>query len=368
MEQTNPLNPVSLALHPITVGTCIAAAAASGWWWLGHDVSPLLMGPSAVGSQPWRLLTSTLLHVNFIHLLFNGLWMFRFGMLLEGRLGGLRFGGLFVVLAVGSGAAEQALAGGGVGLSGVVYGLFGFLWAARRAGQRYAMDVVDQRITTLFVGWFVFCIVATYTGMLAIANVAHGMGAVLGFLIGLAAYQPRARIPAALGAGLLVAASLIGAGPLRHIVNVAGVAPPAPDADRADDALDAGRESEAVGLYRAALGETPDDWRLWYNLGIAYLRLAQYGDAVDASKRAHALEASEKTRRLLGSAHESLGVDHLEHERYDEALVSLREAASLVPDEASYHVRLAQCLDALGRASEAETARKAAETNRSTEP
>lgn len=359
MEPTNPLN------HPITVGTCIAATAASGWWWLGNDVSPLLMAPSAVGPEPWRLLTSTLLHVNFIHLLFNGLWMFRFGTLLEGQLGALRFGGLFVLLAVGSGAAEQALAGGGVGLSGVVYGLFGFLWAARRAGQRYALAVVDQRTTALFVGWFFFCIVATYTGMLAIANVAHGMGALLGFLLGLAAARPRARIAAGLGAGLLVALSLLGAGPLRPTVNLVGAAPVVLDATKADAALEAGNDEEARSLYRSALEQTPDDWRLWHNLTIAHQRLAQHEDAVESAKRAHELEASEKTRRLLGDAYERLGDQHLQGGRHREALEPLREAASLVPDEESYHERLAWCLDALGRPGEAEAARAAARESRS---
>ncbi len=340
--------------YPVAVGSCLIAAVLSGYWWLGNDVGALLMDASAARSEPWRLLTSTLLHANVVHLVFNVLWMYRFGTLLEARLGAARFGGLFVLLAAGSGAAEQALASdGGVGLSGVVYGLFGFLWVARRAGVSYASAAVDARTSALFVGWFFFCIAATYTGALAIANVAHGMGAVLGALVGVAAMMRRWRVLAALGTGLLVAGSILGAGPLRPYLNLSGVPLSSSKGDEADQALDAGRFDEALALYRAALEASPDDWRLWNNLGVAYDRLGRFDDAVEASRRAHELEGSHDTRLGLGNAHARLGYHLMLEERWQEAADAFTRAEEVIPEDGGVKLNLGACLSRLGRHEEA---------------
>lgn len=353
MEIDNPLH------RPITMGTIAISTGVSIYWWLGHDVSRLFMEDSAVGAEPWRLLTSTLLHADFIHLIFNALWMFRFGMLLEGRLGGARFGALFLLLAVGSGAAERAFFDGGVGLSGVVYGLFGWLWAARRCGRRYAEAAVDSRTTGLFVAWFFFCIVATYTEVMNIANVAHGMGGVLGVLAGYAAYKPRARIAASVGTGLLVAASLAGAGPLRSQLSFARAEPATPDEGRlADRAIDDGDYEEAVTLYRTALEKRPDDWRLWYNLYVAHSRLDQHDEGIVAATKAHELEASEQTRRALGRAHAAKGYQLMLERQFEDAVDVFREAESIVPDNAGYKHNLSICLANLGRGEEAEAKRR----------
>ena len=356
MEVVNPLE------RPITVGACLIATAVSIWWWLGNDVSRLFMEDSALGTEPWRLLTSTLLHANFIHLAFNALWMFRFGMLLEGRLGAARFGGLFIVLAVGSAAAERALFGGGVGLSGVVYGLFGYLWAARRAGETYAADAADQRTTALFVGWFFFCIAATYTGVLAIANVAHGMGALLGVLVGTAASRRKFRWPTGFATVLVLVACVLAGGPFRSYVNLENDEPPTPsEGTAADQAIDDGNFEEAVTLYKTALAKTPDDWRLWYNLSVAYDRLEHYEDAIEASKKAHELAGTEKTRRSVGMAYGSLGNHLMDKDRLDEALEAYQQAETTVPDNAAYKFNMSICLQRLGRTEEAANKRAEAD-------
>ena len=73
--------------------------------------------------------------------------------------------------------AEQALFYGGVGLSGVVYGLFGLLWVLSRRDSRFR-DAMDRQTVQLMVAWFFLCIVLTITGAWKVANVAHGAGCV----------------------------------------------------------------------------------------------------------------------------------------------------------------------------------------------
>src|SRR5262249_35919136 len=133
----------------------------------------------------WRLITSIFPHGGILHLVFNVYWLWVFGTLIEEIYGHLKTAALIVLVAAVSSAMEFAFASGGIGLSGVGYGLFGLLWALSRNDQRF-VDAIDRRTVELFVGWFFFCIIATLTKIMPIANIAHGSGAVLGILTGLA--------------------------------------------------------------------------------------------------------------------------------------------------------------------------------------
>jgi GlpG protein len=116
---------------------------------------------------------------------FNVWWCYDLGRAIEGRWGHLTL----LVLVVGGGFAASAVQwmveGGGVGLSGVLYALAGFLFALRRVDP-VAAAVMNPRIANTLIVWFVVCIVLTKTGSLAVANWAHGGGAVWGYLAGLA--------------------------------------------------------------------------------------------------------------------------------------------------------------------------------------
>lgn len=49
-------------------GTVAASAsAASLYYWSGGDIDPLVMTLRAFGTEPWRLLTSSLPHGNWLH-------------------------------------------------------------------------------------------------------------------------------------------------------------------------------------------------------------------------------------------------------------------------------------------------------------
>lgn len=339
---------------PITAGTVVIAGALTVAWWTGRDVSRLMMTPEAVGAEPWRLFTSALLHVNVLHLAFNAIWTWTFGSVLETRLGPLRFGLLVLALAAGSGAAELALAGHGVGLSGVGYGLFGFLWAARAMGVEFAEEALPRRTVHLFVAWFFFCIVATHLSWMRVANVAHGAGALLGAVAG-ALLSPRRgrRVAAGLGLALGLAASFAGAGPLRPHVNITGAA--ARDTGRdGDEALDAGDATAAAAHYEAALAQAPDDARLWYNLHVAYHRLERFEEAVEAAERAVALAPERETYvHGLADALARLGQARFDAGDEEAALRWYEKARSRAPDVPAHHFRVATMHVRLDRPAQA---------------
>ncbi len=133
----------------------------------------------------WRLFTPVLVHFGFLHLLFNGLWLARFGAQIE-RIHGPGTLAMVVVLSGLVGNVGQYLVTGPNfgGLSGVVYGLFGFIWMHVRHDGRpgYTLRGTD---VVFIMAWFVACA----TGVLGnIANVGHAGGLVVGLLLGLPPY------------------------------------------------------------------------------------------------------------------------------------------------------------------------------------
>jgi len=178
-----PPSPALFPQFPVTSSIAILAVVVAMIQWKGDDVTFLYPSGALVPEQPWRLLTSALLHVDALHLVFNVYWLWVFGTLLEKVLGHLLTLGMVFLFAAGSEAAELALFDGGIGLSGVGYGMFALLWFLSWKDARFA-GTVDWQTAFLFVAWFFFCIWTTITGLMPVGNVAHGMGAVLGVSLG----------------------------------------------------------------------------------------------------------------------------------------------------------------------------------------
>jgi len=151
----------------------------------------------------WRPFTTTLLHgVVFggplLHAAFNVYWLVTFGRALEPYFGSFRYLLVLIVLsfcatmpsflAVNWDTPTDAQQGT-VGLSGVIYGLFGVLWM----GERYRQDfrsVCGVEVIQFFIACFLFCVVLTFFGE-PIDNVAHGAGCVVGILFGKALFEPQ---------------------------------------------------------------------------------------------------------------------------------------------------------------------------------
>ena len=294
--------PRSFFDSPVSAGTCVLAVGVTLLYWSGKNISPITMSPAAFGREPWRLVTSALVHASYremgftgiFHILFNVIWTWRFGNALESRYGSLKTFLLFVMLAAGAGAAEFALFGDAIGLSGVGYGLFGFLWVARRRTTGFD-DVIDRRVTVSFVAWFFFCIVATRFGAMNVANVAHGAGCALGAVAGGAA---TARTPSARslwGAGLagLVGLCFAGATVLRPTINPRGYAQ---EKARAAFELVEGDPAKAVELYQAAIKRSPDEPNYWFNLGVSLSKVQRNEEAENAFEHACQLSTTLEAR------------------------------------------------------------------------
>jgi GlpG protein len=264
------------------------------------------MNDLAWHGQPWRLITSALLHLDLFHLAFNLYWLWVFGTLMEEVFGHWKTAALMLFLAAGSSAAEYAVMIGGVGLSGVGYGLFGALWVLGRTDKRF-YGAVDGQTTALFVAWFFLCCFLTYTGLWPVGNVAHLAGAVLGALAGLVlgSQGVRRRIAATLLLQLVILV-VIGASIGRQYINLSSKAGDEL-AFRAYQEQNQGHDESAVRLYREALAFDDRQGSWWYNLGIAYQKLGNTELAIEAYERASTLEPNEaKYRAALNALRPSI--------------------------------------------------------------
>ncbi|MBV9849750.1 MAG: rhomboid family intramembrane serine protease [Armatimonadetes bacterium] len=171
---------------------CAASVVTTGLFWLaqqpGHTIAYSSLGPVAApdiwGGQYWGLVTGVFLHGGLLHLLFNMIWLYQLGGMLERSLNTLTYL-VFVVAAaaIGSGC-ELAFDGTtGIGMSGVVYAIFGLMWAGRGRYPQWGAYATNDNLR-LFLGWGIFCFVATYFGWMSIANWAHAGGLLFGLSVG----------------------------------------------------------------------------------------------------------------------------------------------------------------------------------------
>ena len=133
--------------------------------------------------QVWRLVTPIFLHFGILHILFNMLWLRDLGSAVEFRRRSLRFVLIVLSIAVASNVAQYLQSGPHFGgMSGVVFGLFGYVWMKSRYDPGSGFFLHPNTVF-LMIAWFFVCM----TGMVgAIANMAHGVGLVGGVVLGYA--------------------------------------------------------------------------------------------------------------------------------------------------------------------------------------
>jgi len=150
--------------------------------------SLLISRPESLGFQDvasgeiWRPLTPIFLHFGPMHLIFNMLWLWDIGGLTEQRKGSLFILVFTLVVGIAANIAQyligQSLFFGG--MSGVLYGILGYLWMQGRYNPQFGVVLSKQTVITMLV-WYVLC----WTGLLGpIANWAHTVGLVLGMIWG----------------------------------------------------------------------------------------------------------------------------------------------------------------------------------------
>ncbi|MGH8492969.1 MAG: rhomboid family intramembrane serine protease GlpG [Moraxellaceae bacterium] len=137
----------------------------------------------ALQGEWWRLVTPAFVHFSVIHIVFNILWWWELGGLVEKEQSSWRLLALTAVIILVSNAAQFLSYGSGFGgLSAVVYGLLGYLWLYPlldpNAGFRLRNSIV-----IFMLGWLAL----GYTGIFdAIFGPISNNGHLAGLLVGCA--------------------------------------------------------------------------------------------------------------------------------------------------------------------------------------
>lgn len=138
--------------------------------------------------QVWRLLTPALMHGSIIHLLFNCFYVLQFGSAIESQKGQRVFLPLVLLGAVISNCAQaiwQASIpfggfGGFLGLSGINYALFGYVWMRGIVAPQERLGASQQTIGFML-AWMFLCMTPLVPN---VANAAHVVGLIVGVIFG----------------------------------------------------------------------------------------------------------------------------------------------------------------------------------------
>ena len=143
--------------------------------------------PEILNGELWRLFTPALIHFGILHIAFNLLWLYQLGSAIEQRQTSKRMIILIIFISVLSNLAQYIWNGPLFGgMSGVVYGLLGYVWAQGKFNPRPGLNL-DKNTTLMMLIWFVVC----WLGLVGnIANMAHTIGLFCGLILGMF-YSPQ---------------------------------------------------------------------------------------------------------------------------------------------------------------------------------
>lgn len=163
---------------------CLLVYAAPFLPELGRRVYGMLFyapGLDALFTEPWRLFTPMLLHFSVLHIAFNLMWWLDLGGNVEKRQGSGRLLSVTLLVAAVSNTAQFLVTGPEFGgLSGVVYGLLGYVWVQGRLRPASGL-FLPNNVLFIMLAWLLLC----WTGLLGpVANHAHLAGLLAGAALG----------------------------------------------------------------------------------------------------------------------------------------------------------------------------------------
>lgn len=137
--------------------------------------------PEVMAGEFWRLITPIFIHFSVMHIAFNSLWLWDLGGVIEQLGQPWKLGAMVFGIGLVSNLAQYMFSGPMFGgMSGVVYGLLGYVWAQGKFNP-FAQVTLHSQIMIMMLIWFVLC----WTGILGpIANMAHTVGLVAGVFWG----------------------------------------------------------------------------------------------------------------------------------------------------------------------------------------
>ncbi|MGC3970648.1 MAG: rhomboid family intramembrane serine protease [Pirellulales bacterium] len=157
------------------------------------NVPPL---PEVQRGQVWRLVTPIFLHFGPAHLIFNMLCLIDFGTQIELLRGWRRMLLMILLFAIPGNLAQYYFSGPLFGgMSGVLFGFFGYIWMKTTFEPSSGFFVQPLTVTILLVGFLVGVLPSVLeamglpyqwaTGVIPhMANWCHGVGLALGMLLG----------------------------------------------------------------------------------------------------------------------------------------------------------------------------------------
>jgi membrane associated rhomboid family serine protease len=180
----------TIGLIVVNIGSFFAFPAGR------HEEWTLVLGE---GLHPLQWVTSLFMHLGFGHLIGNMVFLWAFGIIVEGKLGWRAFLTVYLGIGVAESAVFQALARTGqpifmLGASGVIFALLAMclVWAPRNELQCVTLfrllpmefDFPILWVAVLYIG--LEALEASVTGFRASSALAHLGGAVLGLLVAVA--------------------------------------------------------------------------------------------------------------------------------------------------------------------------------------
>lgn len=188
-----------VAQIPVTllmIGICVVIAVMSGFgqkieqgsFAYGLYISKWVVGPTlgeVRSGQIWRLVTPMFLHFSFWHLLFNMYILYLLGGWVESNKGPVKFLALVLVVAAASNLAQYIDTGPAFGgMSGVDFGLFGYVWMKSKYAPEEGFDL-PREVVVQFMVWMLLCVTGVIGHLVKaeIANTAHIVGMLAGMIL-----------------------------------------------------------------------------------------------------------------------------------------------------------------------------------------
>ena len=186
----------SIGIGPLTFAVilgCLLIGVVSGFGSNMEILQPLFMTqftvngdfatwvkglPEIRSAQVWRFVSPSLVHFGILHLLFNMFWFVIMASMVEARE---RTGKLLLLIVFIGGVSNlgEYLMNGPYfgGISGVLYGLLGYIWMKVRFDPLSGYFLGSNTVTLLMV-WFFLCLLGVIPD---VANMAHVFGLLSGF-------------------------------------------------------------------------------------------------------------------------------------------------------------------------------------------
>lgn len=136
-----------------------------------RTLTPILNG------EVWRIISPIFVHFGPMHLLFNMSMTYQFGRQAEPRLGSFKFLSMVLMIAAISNFVQFLFVGPAFGgMSGVVYGLFGYCWIKGHLEPESGLEQPQQLVMSMLV-WHVLCVLGIIPN---VANWTHYIGLIAG--------------------------------------------------------------------------------------------------------------------------------------------------------------------------------------------